>query len=125
MVEVFTAGMMEASTMEIGLKTKSKVLELTHGWTAENIKENGLITTWTVLVFTPGKTAENMKESTKMTKNTDSESTSGQMAVSIGVIGQGGNNMDWAFTLFPTRVKSMAYGRKVNVLSGSTRNKSK
>jgi len=123
MVGVFTAGTMAASTMGIGLKTKSRVLELTHGWTVENIKENGLITTWMVLEFTPGKTAGNMKESTKMTKNTDSGSTSGQMAAFIGVIGQGENSTDWAFTLFPTKVKSMAFGRKVNVPSGSTRNK--
>lgn len=123
MVGVFTAGTMVASTMGIGLKTRSKVLELTHGLTVENIKENGLITIWTVLEFTPGKTVENMKESTKMTKNTDSVSTSGQMAAYIGVIGHEENSTDWAFTLFQTKVKSMAFGKKVNVSSGLTRNK--
>ena len=106
-----------------GLTTRLMDKVCTHGSTVVLMKAHGKIIICMDKVHTHGVTAGNMKESTKMTKNTDSGSTSGQMAAFIGVIGQGENSTDWAFTLFPTKVKSMAFGRKVNVLSGSTRNK--
>ena len=79
----YTAGTMGPSTQGSGLKTKSKALAHTRGWTVDSIRVSGLTITWTEWVSTPGLTAGATWANTKMTKNTATASTNGPTGVSI------------------------------------------
>jgi len=92
-VKVSIVGMMEASILANGKRTKSKGLELTVGWMEDSIKESGLIITWTIWVSIPGLMVDATWASTKTIKNMDMVFTSGLTEDSISVNGCEENNM--------------------------------
>jgi len=94
MAAVSTNGTMDPVMTDNGSKIKSKVLESTHGWTADSMKASGWTTTCTALVFILGKMAESMKENIKTIRNMDSEFTPGPMAGDTVAIGAEVNSMD-------------------------------
>lgn len=86
-------------------------------------KVNGSTITWTASEFTPGRTGENTKANIKMTRSTVSESISGLTGVFTAEIGQRGNSTVSACTQFPTRARSLAFGRRERGSSGLIENK--
>jgi hypothetical protein len=103
-----TSGMMEASMLESGLKTKFQAWEFTAGLTVECTKASGRTTTWRVLGFTNGTTVVNMKDSTKTTKSMGTVSMFGLMVGSIRAIGTEENNMELELTTCQKIVKPSA-----------------
>lgn len=123
MEEEFTVGTMAVATMEIGMRTKLRDLELILGLTVDNMKVNGWITTWTVLEFTHGKMDVNTAESTRTTKSMATVSTHGQMEEPILATGAVANSMDSGPISFQDSLLNTASGRKANASNGLTRTK--
>jgi hypothetical protein len=114
----YTAGMMEASIMENGLKIRLKGMVPIVGWMEDNIKGNGLITIWMEWVFILGPMVDAIWVNTKTIRNMDMVFTSGLMADSILVNGWEANNMDLEFTKQLKPISNMVFGKKENVLNG-------
>jgi len=108
----FTAGMMVASTLENGMKTKLKDLEHTAGSMEDNIKENGLIIIWMVWECIPGLMEDVTWVNTKTTRSTATVSTSGPMVDSTLVNGCMESNMVSVFIRQLKPVLNMASGKK-------------
>ena len=98
-------GTMGRITTEIGAKTKSADLVLTHGLMDASTLASGKKITWKVLAYILGQTVENIKAGTETTKRVAMEYIPGQMDANTTENGPKANNTVLECTKCPQKPK--------------------